>query len=250
MEYRRIFDTIPEAFDRWRPRYCPEVFADIIAAANLGSDASALEIGPGTGQATEPILKTGCHYLGIELGEHLAAFMAEKFKSYANLRLINGDFVTHDFGRERFDLILSAATIQWIDEEIAFPRSFELLKSGGVLAMMRIVSDYRSSNASLYHEIQAVYDRYFHPEMPYTRKFTYSNAINYGFVRCEHREYASSRTFTADEYVQYIHTHCDHLTLKDPDRERFFDGIRGAILNAGGQIVLNDRILLDLARKP
>lgn len=250
MELRMIFDTIPEAFDRWRPRYCPEAFADIIASAHLSPEASALEIGPGTGQATEPILKTGCRYLGVELGAHLAALMREKFRDYGNFHLVNGDFVTHDFSSERFDLILSAATIQWIDEDIAFLRSFHLLKSGGVLAMMRTLTDYRSANEALYGEIQAVYDRFFHPETPYDRKFNYASASNYGFVRCERREYPACRTLTADEYVQYIHTHCDHLTLKSPDRERFFQGIRGAILNAGGQITLSDRIVLDLAFKP
>ena len=26
MESRKIFDTIPEKFDKWRPRYCEEAF--------------------------------------------------------------------------------------------------------------------------------------------------------------------------------------------------------------------------------
>lgn len=63
MKFRKVFDTIPEKFDKWRPRYCDEVFADVIKHSQLNSEKSALEIGPGTGQATEPILKTGCNYL-------------------------------------------------------------------------------------------------------------------------------------------------------------------------------------------
>lgn len=43
----------------------------------------------------------------------------------------------HDFGNQKFDMIYSAATIQWIPEEIAFSKAFDLLKPGGTLAMMR-----------------------------------------------------------------------------------------------------------------
>lgn len=60
MELRKVFDRIPEQFDKWRPRYCEEVFADVIQYANLDAAKTVLEIGPGTGQATEPILQTGC----------------------------------------------------------------------------------------------------------------------------------------------------------------------------------------------
>lgn len=54
MDFRKTFDTIPEQFDKWRPRYCDELFVDVIKYANIDKSKSVLEIGPGTGQATEP----------------------------------------------------------------------------------------------------------------------------------------------------------------------------------------------------
>ena len=33
MEFRKIFDTIPEQFDRFRPRYSPELFEFLIFVA-------------------------------------------------------------------------------------------------------------------------------------------------------------------------------------------------------------------------
>ncbi|HBN86048.1 MAG TPA: SAM-dependent methyltransferase, partial [Clostridiales bacterium] len=60
MDFRKVFDSIPKQFDEWRPRYCDELFADLIEYAKLDSEKTALEVGPGTGQATEPILKSGC----------------------------------------------------------------------------------------------------------------------------------------------------------------------------------------------
>ena len=58
MEFRKVFDTIPEQFDRYRPRYSAELFASLIDYAGIGPDKTVLELGPGTGQATEPIPTT------------------------------------------------------------------------------------------------------------------------------------------------------------------------------------------------
>lgn len=250
MEFRKVFDTIPGKFDKWRPRYCKEAFDTIIEYSGIGVPESALEIGPGTGQATEPILKTGCDYLAIELGEHLAEFTKNKFSSYTNFHLINDDFITHDFAGRSFDLVYSAATIQWIPETIAFPKIFGLLKNGGTLAMMMTEGEYRSSNERLYTKIEKIYSEYFHPEILYAQKFTYANAVNYGFTEFERHEFPSQRRFTADEYVEYCGTHCDHIVLKEPDRSKFFEGLRDAVSEEGNQIVFNDKIILYLARKP
>lgn len=66
MEFRKVFDTIPEQFDKYRPRYSAELFADLIEYAEIGPGKSVLELGPGTGQATDPVLNTGCEYNAIE----------------------------------------------------------------------------------------------------------------------------------------------------------------------------------------
>lgn len=129
MEFRKVFDTIPKQFDKYRPRYSTELFADLIAYAEIEPGKSVLELGPGTGQATEPILYTGCDYHAIELGEHLAEMMRRKYGKYPNFNLVNDDFITYDFGSQRFDMIYSAATIQWIPEEIAFSKTFSLCHS-------------------------------------------------------------------------------------------------------------------------
>ena len=122
-------------------------------------------------------MNTGCDYHAIELGEHLFEKMKSKFGSRANFDIVNDDFITHDFGNQTFDMIYSAATIQWIPEEIAFSKTFNLLKSGGTLAMLLTKSDYRAPNPRLADKIQKIYDEYFKPAEQYTHgKFHYENA--------------------------------------------------------------------------
>ena len=251
MEFRKVFDTIPEQFDQYRPRYSPALFADFISYAAIGPGKTVLELGPGTGQATEPILKTGCAYHAIELGEHLFEMMKRKYGGCPNFHIVNDDFITHDFGGVKFDVIYSAATIQWIPEEIAFSKTFELLEPGGTLAMMLTRGDYRTPNEALYQKIQKVYGQYFKPETPYPHGgFQYANAVNYGYTEFEKREYKGRRIFTADEYVGFCGTHCDHIVIPEPDKSKLFDGLRAAVRAVGNRIVFDDTYVLYLAKRP
>ncbi len=251
MEFRRIFDTIPEQFDRFRPRYSPELFAFLIDRAKIDQQKSVLEIGPGTGQATDPILKTGCDYNAIELGEHLFAKMKEKYGRFPNFHIVNDDFITHDFGQRRFDMIYSAATIQWIPEDVAFSKTFELLKPGGILAMMLTRADYKTPNEALYARIQKLYDRYYKPEIPYTHgSFRYDHAPNYGYVEFEEHDFHGRREMDPDEYVSFCGTHCDHIVIPEPYKTPFFEGLRSAVAESGGRIIFEDTHVLYLAKKP
>ncbi|MBO5323798.1 MAG: helix-turn-helix domain-containing protein [Oscillospiraceae bacterium] len=251
MELRKVFDTVSEQFDKYRPKYSEELFNELIAYSKVNREKKVLELGPGTGQATDPVLNTGCEYYGIELGKNLAAKMIEKYDHNENFHLIHDDFITHDFGEQRFDMIYSAATIQWLPENTAFSKTFSLLKPGGVLAMMLIHGDYKTPNVELYERIQKVYADYFKPIVQYKHgNFNYNNAVNYGYCEFERREYYGKREFNADEYISYLGTHCDHIVIPEPYKSRLFDGVKTAILEAGNRIVFHDTCILYLAKKP
>ena len=197
---RLVFDSIPEKFDKWRVHYDPQLFDYIIKTTDLGPGKSCLEIGPGTGQASDFAVKSGCDYLAIELGSHLADKMCEKYSSYPNFHIVNADFETYDFGDKKFDLIFSAATIQWIKEDVAYSRVFDLLKDGGCLAMCLMVSEYQSDNPELYDEIQEVYDKCFATDQPYDQHFDYMNGESYGLKFIETKFWPGRREYTADEH--------------------------------------------------
>lgn len=253
MDFRTIFEQVPEQFDKWRPRYCNELFSDLITYANIDSNCEVLEIGPGTGQATEPILKTGCSYTAIELGRNFTEIMNNKFSSYDNFSIVNSDFETYPFKTEQFDLIYSAAAFQWIPEKIGYPKAYELLKSGGTFAMFLMRPDTQPgggyTDEPLYSQIQEVYAKYFHPEAPYKCRLDYDARAQYGFIDLECREYVKTREYNADDYISLIGTHSDHISLKEPDKTHFYEGIRKVILEAGDKITLYDKITMYLARK-
>lgn len=246
---RLVFDTIPERFDKWRGRYCPELFAYLVDTCGLTREKRCLEIGPGTGQATEFALRTGCDYCAIELGEHLAAVLRRKFGQYPNFHLIRDDFETHPFAPGQFDLIYSAAAIQWLDETIAYQKCAALLRDGGFLAMFFLLGDYQSTDPALYADIQRVYDAHFVSEHPYRRRFHYEDGERYGLRFLGKTEFHGTRRYDADAYLEFIQTHSDHILLREEHRKPFFDGIRDAILRHGNKIEFLDTFPVYLYQK-
>lgn len=55
--------------------------------------------------------------------------------------------------------------------------------------MFMTYTDEKTSNGSLYDEIQKVYDEHFHVETKYTCSLNYDNVVNYGFVDLNYRDW-------------------------------------------------------------
>jgi len=51
----RVFNEVPELYDRVRPAYPGELFADLVAITGLDRRSPVLEVGCGTGQATRSL---------------------------------------------------------------------------------------------------------------------------------------------------------------------------------------------------
>lgn len=42
MDFRKTFDSIPEQFDKWRQRYCKELFDTVIQYTDISPSSSVL----------------------------------------------------------------------------------------------------------------------------------------------------------------------------------------------------------------
>ncbi|MER5853464.1 hypothetical protein ABT126_42795, partial [Streptomyces sp. NPDC002012] len=52
----RVFNEVPELYDRVRPGYPDELFAELGAVTSMDERSSVLEVGCGTGQATRSLV--------------------------------------------------------------------------------------------------------------------------------------------------------------------------------------------------
>ena len=133
-ELRRTFDTDAEGYAAFRPSYPDALFEDLVSRAALAPDASLLEIGPCTGQATKPLAARGYRITVVELGSSFPAAVARStLAAYPNVEILTGSFEDSPLPADAFDLIYSATAFHWIQEDIKFSKTHQLLKPAGHL---------------------------------------------------------------------------------------------------------------------
>jgi len=69
----------------------PFYIGRIIEAAEISPGDNILEIGPGTGNLTSELCKTGAHILAIEKDSSMIPHLHKKLKNYDNIHIIDGD---------------------------------------------------------------------------------------------------------------------------------------------------------------
>ena len=256
MDLRLTFNEDEANYDKWRPSYVPELFDEIIGYSDIDETKQALEIGIGTGQATLPILQTKCKLTAIEIGGNLAEYSKRKFDSFSNFEIVNIDFESFYANNNTFDLIYSATAFHWIPEEVGYKKVFDLLKSGGVLALFWNHPFVCRTDDLLHLEIQKVYNE-FRPSNKKLIEFDKSDCtkiveiINqYGFKNCYSKLFHQTRTFTADGYIALLNTYSDHRALPIDVKTKLENGIAAAINSFGGILHVYDTMDLYLAQKP
>lgn len=235
MDLRLTFNEDERNYDRFRPTYPDELFADILRYASINKNSSALEIGIGTGQATEPILQTGCKVTAIELGDRLSSFVKEKFRKYHNFDVINADFMTLPIEPNAHDLVYCATAFHWLPMETGYGKVKRILKHGGTVALF-----------------------WNHP-FP-NRLEDQSNLVNrerrirelkrFGFEEVKAKLYHRVRTLSSDAYLALLNTYSDHRALDAKIKDAFEKEMKTSIDEIGGKINIYDTIDLYLARKP
>lgn len=255
------FDTVSSAYEKLRPDYVAELYEMLFAYQPLSEQSRAIEVGIGGGQATKPVLDTGCSVLAVEPGENFCALCREKFKAYPGFDTLHGKFEEADLPKDTYDLVYSASAFHWVPEEIGYRKAYEVLKSGGTFARFANHPHPDRERVQLTEEIDRLYEEYyngFHKRSK-GKPVAYSEeaarqraeiAAQYGFSDIRWALFYRTRTFTANEYIQLLGTYSDHIAIDAPTRDRFFAAIETAINRHGGLFTIYDTIDLQLARKP
>lgn len=250
------FDTNAETYAKIRPGYVDELYRDIFRAIPLDKNSTAVEIGIGGGQATLPILQTGCRVTAVEYGENFVTLCREKFRDYPNFSAVTGKFEDYAGAENSCDLIYSASAFHWIPEEIGYPKVFQMLRPGGIFARFANHPYPDKGREGLSDAIQEVYYRHgFSKRKPkeYGEEEAAARAEiagKYGFTEIGYALYYRTRTFTAREYPILLSTYSDHIAIEPIARAKFFAEIQQTIEAFGGEITIYDTIDLQLARKP
>jgi len=120
-------------YDRYRPRYPEGVFDDIVQIADISAGSEVIEIGAGTGIATEPLVRRGLSMTAIEPSPEMAALGHAKLGDSALVFV--GRFEEYE-APGPVQLVAAFNAWHWVEPEVAVNRVAELLAPGGCLAMV------------------------------------------------------------------------------------------------------------------
>ena len=118
------FDTVATTYEKLRPGYVAELYEVIFNYISINENSNVVEVGSGGGQATAPILKTGCQLTAVEYGEQFSELLREKFKEYPKFSVITGKFEDIEFCENSVDLVFSASAFHWVPENIGYEKVF------------------------------------------------------------------------------------------------------------------------------
>lgn len=173
-----------------------------------------LDVGCGTGAITKDIANivgpTG-HVIGID---NTAPFINEGkalFSSIANLELVHADFLDYEF-QEKFDLIVSARTFQWISTiEKAVDKIKSLLKPNGQVSILDYNHEAISWNPKVPPAMQHFYDMF----LMWRKDAGMNNRVGFDMIDIlEEHGFGQVEVFNADEfYANNNPLHVDKLKI-------------------------------------
>jgi SAM-dependent methyltransferase len=151
---------VPELYDKVRPTYPDELFADLVAVTGMGERSAVLEVGCGTGQATRSLAALGCSLTAVERGAEMAALARQRLEGAANVTIETSSFEDWDDRGRRFDVLVAAASWHWVDPSVGWHRAREVLRPGGWLALLGNVVVRRLGEPEVYAETADLHERF------------------------------------------------------------------------------------------
>jgi len=247
---RSTFNKSAEWYDRIRPAYPETLIDDVISLSAIPQGGQILEIGCGTGKATEMFASRGYAICGLDIGIDLASIAARKFRDSANIQIEVSSFEEWNFGGRLFDLVIAATSFHWIDPEIAYVKSAAVLKPNGSLAVFW--NTHIRQDEGFFLRVQDIYRAYAPSMMSAAAKNLYDceSADTALFGDPVVRSYKWAVEYSAKEYIDLLGTYSDHISLTAVERSNLFSGIEDLIdREYGGRVLKHYETVLRLRRK-
>ncbi|GAA4963755.1 class I SAM-dependent methyltransferase [Kineococcus glutinatus] len=258
------FDTVAELYERVRPTYPRRLFDDLAAAVGPGTPRGTtpvrvLEIGAGTGKATRGLLALGWSVVALEPGRELAAVARRVLAGLGDVAVVGSAFEGwRPPAGPPFDVVFAATAWHWLDQRVAFSRAAELLRPGGVLAIVATEHVLPEGGDGFFREVERVYDAVGMgdgkggPQPPEAVPAPDVDAIRASgeFTEPEVHRYVWDREYPVEEYLALLSSYSGHIAASPRQREELFAGIRALVApRPSGSVRKHHLNLLQLARR-
>jgi SAM-dependent methyltransferase len=247
---RLVFGEVADLYHRRRPGYPQALIDDLAAWARVGVDTPrALEIGAGTGKATQLIAARGIAVLAIEPSPEMAAYARAATAGIDRVEVVVSDFERWQPAGRTFPLVYAAQSWHWVDQQAGYAHARRALCLGGHLVAFWNrpawgQSELRAALSAAYRRTvpQLEGDGPMHPDNTAAAidEMYWPGAIAAadGLTGPEQRSYEWSIAYTADEYAELLATMSEIRLLGDHDRQALLDAVREAIARHGGRLTM------------
>lgn len=236
-----IFDTLAEEYEKFRPKFPLEFISQVISKINISENANILEIGCGTGQATEPFSKLNFNMTAIDPGANLLNIAKSKFQDNCKIKFCESTF--EDFNpeveSEKYDFIFAAHSFHWVNPEVGCKKVSELLNDHSYFSTIffekkwpddvrreldRLYTKYKKDFANVAKaNTGPVFNNDYQDKHQYEKYF-----MNEGIIKLDFE-----LEYNAENYVGLMKTMSDHRKLPIDVQNKFFNELSDVINQFG-----------------
>ena len=254
---KNTFSKVIEDYDTARPGYPKELYDTVMKFAETGTGADVLEVGAGTGQATDLFLQGDFRFDLLEVSEEQVLFLKQKYGDNPKVTVVKDYFEQYET-EKKYDLIYSATAFHWVDSWVGYPKAWEMLNAGGTLAVFWHMSSVTYYEGGIFDGLNAIKKKYlpqeslgFDAEGILQVKERRIAQIQSGgcFGMPEIYEYRWTDTYDAERYVTLLNTYSGTQTLPEEKRIAYLEEVRVYINANGGKVELPQHVMLYLVRK-
>lgn len=231
-----VFGDDPHTYEAYRPGYPPAAIDHLLA---LSGPSRAIEIGAGTGKATQDLARHGLSITCLEPSPEMAAILSGKVLPGVDVVVTTfEDWAGPD---DRFDLVYAAQAWHWVERPSGYEKVKRLLRPGGALALMWNIPTER------YAGFDDVYRRHAPHLLDETDERIKSRDEPPWLGELEQAGFAEVSLFTHDwsvdldpeTYRSLNSTYSDHMLLPEPVRTDLLTSLEQAVHERGGSVTLD-----------
>jgi SAM-dependent methyltransferase len=251
----QMFNLTADYYDRYRPSYPKEIINTLISKANINEHSDTLEIGAGSGKATELLADINCSITCVEPGADLVSRGNYKFKDNPKIKFNCARYEEFESSPNFYDVICAFQAYHWVPQPIGYQKCARELKGTGFLALvwnMYITYDNDLDNELL--QISSMYGGFadfVNEEKCEERIASIVKSIDDSalFNEVEVFRHFWEQPYTADEYFGFCLTGNSFVQKSDEEKKSAYEDICGLAEKHGGEIIRPYLCVLYLASK-
>jgi SAM-dependent methyltransferase len=239
-EQRLVFGEVASEYQQARPSYPDGLYDAIVELSGITAGDRLLEVGAGTGKATEAFVARGFEVTAVEPTAGMAAVLRSRFP---DVSVIEAGFEDAGVDADAFAVVAAAQSWHWVHPVRGAEQVARALRPGGWLTLFWNRADL--DGCEWHDALQPIYARHAGPLTHEQVRHKIENtsrentALLFGtqlFDDAIVRHVRWEQQYTTAAYVSLLGTYSDHRMLPDDQRKRLHAAIADELDARGGLI--------------